>query len=80
MVIYEKLLNRDLDWALREGSIHFERESAVHTTLRRVTRRLDELGIPYALAGGMTLFLHGYRCFTEGVDMLVTSEGLAEIH
>ena len=35
MVVYEQLLNRDLDWALREGSMHFERDSAVHKTLRK---------------------------------------------
>jgi hypothetical protein len=80
MIIYEEQLSRDLDWALREGSMHFEKESAVHKTLRRITRRLDELGIPYALAGGMALFLHGYRRFTEDVDLLVTREGLQEIH
>src|SRR5205807_7543264 len=55
---YEQLLDRDPRWALREGSMHFERESAVHKTLERIVQRLDELGIPYALAGGMALFLH----------------------
>jgi hypothetical protein len=43
--------------ALREGSMHFEKESAVHKTLERISRRVEELGIPYALAGAMTLFL-----------------------
>ena len=60
--------------------MHFEKESAVHKTLRDIARRLDELGIPYAIAGGMALFFHGYRRFTEDVDILVTREGLEEIH
>jgi hypothetical protein len=80
MVIYEKLLDRDLDWALREGSMHFEEKNAVHNTLRKITRRLEELGIPYALAGGMAMFFHGYRRFTEDVDLLVTPAGLREVH
>jgi hypothetical protein len=80
MVTYEERLGRNLDWALREGSMHFEEQSAVHKTLRRITRRLDELGIPYALVGGMALFFHGYRRFTEDVDILVTGEGLQEVH
>jgi hypothetical protein len=80
MVAYEQLLDRNLDWALREGSMHFEQESAVHKTLRKVTKRLNELGIPYAVVGGMAMFFHGYRRFTEDVDLLVTREGLAEIH
>lgn len=80
MIVYEQLLNRDAMWALREGSMHFEKESAVHRTLLKITRRLDELGISYAIAGGMALFFHGYRRFTEDVDVLVSPEGLVEIH
>src|SRR6516164_10597337 len=80
MVTYEQLLNRDFDWALREGSMHFEKESAVHKALRKIARRLGELGIPYAVVGGMAMFFHGYRRFTEDVDILVTKEGLREIH
>src|SRR5688500_2962684 len=80
MIAYEELLDRDLDRALREGSMHFEEKSAVHQTLRRIVRRLDELGIPYAIAGGMALFFHGYRRFTEDVDLLVTPEGLEKVH
>ncbi len=80
MVTYEQLLDRDLGWALLEGSMHFEKESAVHKTLRKIARRLDDLGIPYAIAGGMALFFHGYRRFTEDVDILVSREDLARIH
>jgi len=60
--------------------MHFERESAVHKALEAIARRLQELGIPYAIAGGIALFFHGYRRFTEDVDILVTAEGLREIH
>jgi hypothetical protein len=80
MTVYEELLDRDLSWALREGSMHFEKESAVHKTLRKITQRLFELGIPYALVGDMAMFFHGYRRFTEHVDILVTPQGLKEIH
>lgn len=80
MIAYEQLLDRDVRWALQEGSMHFEKESAVHKTLRKITHRLEELHIPYAVVGGMAMFIHGYRRFTEAVDLLVTREGLAEIH
>lgn len=79
-IAYEQLLGRELQWALREGSMHFEEKSAVHLTLRRLARRLAELKIPYAMAGGMALFFHGFRRFTEDVDILVTPEGLEQIH
>jgi len=79
-IAYEQLLNRQLQWALQEGSMHFEEKSAVHLTLRKITQRLAELKIPYAVAGGMALFFHGFRRFTEDVDILVTPEGLDQIH
>jgi hypothetical protein len=41
---------------------------------------LAELGIDYAVVGGMAMFQHGYRRFTEDVDLLVTREGLKAIH
>jgi len=80
VLTYEALLDSDVNWALREGSMHFEGESAVHKTLRRLAQRLEELGIDYALAGGMAMFLHGYRRFTEDVDFLVTPASLSRIH
>jgi hypothetical protein len=65
---------------MREGSMHFEGKGGVQETLERITRRLNELGIPYAVAGGMALFRHGFRRFTEDVDLLVTPEGLKDVH
>lgn len=79
-VTYEQLLNQDTEWALSEGSLFFEGRGAVQETLKRITKRLDDLGIPYAVAGGMALFLHDYRRFTEDVDILVTRDSLARIH
>ncbi len=80
MVTYEELLNRNLMWGFKEGSMHFEKESSVHKAMERITKRLDQLGIHYAIVGGMALFFHGVRRFTEDVDILVTREGLEEIH
>lgn len=78
--VYEEMLDRDRGWALSEGSRHFEGKGAVQEALLKIARRLEELGIPYAIAGGMALFRHGFRRFTEDVDILVTREGLGVIH
>lgn len=77
---YEERLDRDARWALTEGSRFFEKQGSVHEALRKITARLDELGVPYAIAGGMALFEHGYRRFTEYIDILVTQRGLKTIH
>jgi len=78
--IYEELLNRDPRWALSEGSRHFEEDSSVFKALRNITSRLKGLGIPYTVVGGMALFRHGLRRFTEDVDLLVTKHDLKVIH
>ena len=80
MITYEDRLSQNRNWAFQEGSMHFENESAVHKTLNRIAHRLDELGIPYAIVGGMALFFHGLRRFTEDVDILVTRDGLRQLH
>jgi hypothetical protein len=77
---YESKLNADHEWALKEGSMHFDERSAVHKSLKAIAKRLNELQIPYAVAGGMALFSHGLRRFTEDVYILVSSEGLENIH
>lgn len=79
-MLYERKLAADIDWALHEGGAHFESRSSVHRTLTRIAERLDALGIPYAVVGAMAMFVHGYRRFTEDVDLLVTAEGLRAIH
>ncbi|NQT36586.1 MAG: nucleotidyltransferase family protein [Planctomycetes bacterium] len=79
-VSYEELLNRDARWAMSEGSRHFEEDSAVFKALHNIAQRLRSLGIPYAVVGGMALFRHGLRRFTEDVDILVTKRDLKIIH
>jgi hypothetical protein len=80
MTTYEERLDKDVWWAFKEGSMHFEKESAVFKALVHITKRLDELNIPYAVVGGMALFFHGFRRFTEDVDLLVTRDSLKIIH
>jgi len=60
--------------------MHFDEKSAVYQSLKTIAKRLDELQIPYAVAGGMALFSFGFRRFTEDVDILVSPAGLREIH
>jgi hypothetical protein len=77
---YEQLLRSDFQLALREGDMFFQGEGAVQKTLHRIAQRLDELGVDYAVAGGMCLSRHGFQRFTQDVDVLVTPEGLKQIH
>lgn len=66
--------------AIAEAAAFFMRTDPVHRTLREVTRRLDELSIPYAVAGGMALVAHGYDRTTADIDLVVTADGLIALH
>jgi hypothetical protein len=75
-VAYEHLLRRGGDRMLREASAYFAGEGRLHGALRRLTKRLDAEGIPYALLGGLALAEHGYPRLTEDIDLLLTPSGL----
>lgn len=53
------------------------KEGDVYETLRALAVRLKDEGLEYAVIGGMALVAHGYRRFTEDVDVLMTPETLS---
>jgi len=63
---------------LKEISRFFEGRDQVHKTLRRVVKRLEKAGIPYAIVGGMAVIAHRYVRTTRDVDILLTAGGFAE--
>ena len=48
---YEHRLSHDSEWAMNEGSRHFDEKSDVHASLKRICKRLNDLSVPYAVAG-----------------------------
>src|SRR5262245_55637006 len=48
----------------------------VHRALVKLAAALEELQIPYAIAGAMALNEHGYRRVTTDIDVLLTAESL----
>ncbi len=65
---------------MAEATRYFEGKGSVHETVERISKRLDQLGIPFVVVGGVAMFHHGFRRFTEDVDLLVTREDLQVIH
>ena len=65
---------------MQEGDRFFQSQSEAHSSLQRIAARLKQLDIDYAVVGGMALFLHGYRRFTDDVDILVAAEDIETIH
>lgn len=58
----------------------FMKRGRVHRTLERITRRLADQQVPYAVLGGMAMTAHGFVRPTDDVDILTTAEGLETIH
>jgi hypothetical protein len=77
---FEDTIRRGGAAALQEADRFFMKSGSVYETLRRISSKLAELKIPYAVAGGMAVSAHGHLRTTEDVDVLVTPEGLEKIH
>ena len=75
MVNYETRLH-DFDELLKEAGEFYMSRGTVYETLRRLTQRLDQEHIPYALLGGLALASHGFVRMTDDVDILLTRDGL----
>lgn len=48
----------------------------INDALKRIAADLDRNNIDYAVIGAIALNQHGYRRFTEDIDLLLTKEGL----
>ena len=62
--------------AYQEGLRFFMGKGILNETLRRVTKDLENHQIDYSVIGAVALNQHGYRRFTEDIDLLMTKEGL----
>lgn len=62
--------------AYQEGLRFFMGQGILNETLRRIAGDLESHGIDYNLIGAVALNQHGYRRFTEDIDLLLTEEGL----
>jgi hypothetical protein len=77
---FDATMRRGGDTALQEAAKFFMHSDGVHRSLRAIAARLDELRIPYAIAGGMALVAHGYERTTVDVDILVSAHDLQIVH
>src|SRR5579871_1512460 len=59
-----------------EGLAFFRGQGMLNSTLLRLVSDLERGGIAYALIGAVALNQHGYKRFTEDIDLLLTKEGL----
>jgi hypothetical protein len=63
--------------ALERIGAYFVDSSPLQNAAALIARRLDDLGIDYAIAGALCLAAHGAVRATEDVDVLIARDGLA---
>lgn len=54
----------------------FMQASPIHDAMRRLTKTLNEMQIPFAVAGAMAANAHGHQRTTADVDILIRREDL----
>ena len=76
MNTYEQELDKSFTTVLREAGSLYEAGGRLQETYKRLSSRLESIGISYSLVGGYALILHGVRRFTEDIDILVRPNDL----
>ena len=62
--------------AYEEGLRFFRGRGIMNNTLKVLAADLENQGIDYCVIGAVALNQHGYRRFTEDIDLLLSPEGL----
>jgi len=77
---FENRMRRGGEMAIREAARFFMREDPVHRSLQKITAKLEQMEIPYAVAGAMALVAHGYDRTTVDVDVLLPADASSRVH
>jgi hypothetical protein len=62
--------------AFDEASRYFAEVGSVNYALERLADDLKSHDIEYVVIGAVALFFHGYRRFTDNIDIVLTAQGL----
>lgn len=73
---FQQLLSSPTE-AYDEGLRFFMGKGLLNNALRRIASDLDGHGIDYVVIGAIALNQHGYRRFTEDIDLVLTKDGLS---
>lgn len=64
--------------AYAEGLKFFRGEGMINDALKRIAADLERNDIEYTVIGAVALNQHGYRRFTEEIDLLLSKQGLED--
>jgi hypothetical protein len=79
-VLDESLQTNSIVETYQEGLRLFMGQGELDQTLARLVRNLEQHGIDYMVVGAIALIAHGYKRFTEDIDLVMTGEALDTFH
>ena len=79
-VIKESLQTHSVAETYEEGLRLFMGQGELDQTLARLVRNLEQHGIDYMVVGAIALIAHGYKRFTEDIDIVLSADGLHTFH
>lgn len=71
-------IRRNLHDGLKKVQLQSMGEAKVQKAARRIAAVLNEMGIHYAVVGGLAVMAHGHLRATTDVDLLMTADGLRQ--
>jgi hypothetical protein len=75
-VDFQTVISSSPTAAYAEGLKFFRGKGMLNDALKRLVKDLERNEIEYVVIGAIALNQHGYRRFTEDIDLLLTKEGL----
>ena len=69
-------LKTSLTVVLERAGEYFLKQSPIHRAAHRLAHTLNEMGIPFAIAGALAVNAHGHVRTTEDVDILLRPKDL----
>lgn len=79
-VIKESFQTHSVVDTYEEGLRLFMGHGELDQTLARLVRNLEQHGIDYMVVGAIALIAHGYKRFTEDIDIVLSADGLHTFH
>ncbi len=78
--LYEKIAKENYRQSFVEFDFFMKKEGNLYGTLKKISNKLDSLGIPFTVCGAMALNFYGKMRMTVDVDILINNRDLKEIH
>ena len=72
-------MDKNHSWAMNQGGLFLDGRGLVWETFRKITRKLKELEIDFAVYDGMALYRYGLHRYIEDIVFCITAQSLESI-